>query len=78
MLDITDDWLRQQRRVVGDHILRIRHERNFTQAQLGERCGMDRRTVGKLERGLVVADLDQLHRLARGLGVEPAAFFWGS
>lgn len=78
VLDITDDWLLEQRRLVGDRMLRYRHERELTQAALGERCGMDRRTVGKLERGLVVADLDQLHRLARGLGVEPAAFFWGS
>lgn len=75
--DDLDTWLREKRQAVGGRVLAVRHERNLTQQALGEQAGLDRRTIGKIERGLVAADVDQLHRLAKALHVPAFTFFWG-
>lgn len=39
------------------------------QERLGERAGLDRRTIGRIENGLAPATLDQLGAIARAIGV---------
>jgi len=54
-------------------VRRLRKAAGLTQEQLGERCSMDLSAVSRLERGHRNPRLDTLVRLARALGVSPAA-----
>ncbi|WP_224274122.1 helix-turn-helix domain-containing protein [Streptomyces sp. LS1784] len=64
-----DDQQIRDRRDVGARILSLRRQADLTQEKLGERAGLDRRTIGRLENGLVPATLDQLGAIARAIGV---------
>lgn len=54
---------------MGARILALRRQADLTQERLGERSGLDRRTIGRVENGLVPPTLDQLGAIARAIGV---------
>ncbi|MFJ9771262.1 helix-turn-helix domain-containing protein [Kitasatospora sp. NPDC101157] len=64
----NDQQLRD-RRDVGARLYSLRRQANLTQEQLGEHVRMDRRTIGRIENGLVAPTLDQLSAVARAIGV---------
>ncbi len=61
--------LRQQRWEVGARIRAIRTEQALSQLQLQERCGVDNKTISRYENGMRNIGIDDLARLADGLGV---------
>ena len=63
---MTDcDWLRE----VGMRVRLARVARRLSQAELGERSGVTRVTVGSLERGDHPASVLAYVKVAKGLGV---------
>lgn len=57
------------RQLLGERILRIRHELGLSQEELAFRCGMQPSHIGFIERGQRNPTLDTLERVALGLGV---------
>ena len=57
---------------IAENLRRIRTERGLTQAQVAERCGMDLRTVQRLESGTYNARLNALGLLCVGLELSAA------
>lgn len=70
-------WLRDERLALGARMFALRHERTLTQERLGEIAGIDRKTINRIENGIVAADVDQLSRIARALGIATWRLFWG-
>jgi transcriptional regulator with XRE-family HTH domain len=56
---------------VGARIRELRRERGLSQHQLAVRIGVDHRTISRAENGRHAILLDQLARIAGGLGVPP-------
>ncbi|HIW84603.1 MAG TPA: helix-turn-helix domain-containing protein, partial [Candidatus Dorea gallistercoris] len=54
---------------VGEFIARMRKEKGFTQAQLGERLGVTNKTVSRWETGKYMLDISMLAPLCGELGV---------
>jgi transcriptional regulator with XRE-family HTH domain len=52
-----------------------REERGWTQAELGERCGLHRTFIGSVERGERNVSVLNLRLIARTLRVSPADLF---
>lgn len=61
--------LAQSRRILADNLRRIRAERGWSQEDLAAATKLHRAYVGALERGERNITLDNLDRLAKGLGV---------
>jgi transcriptional regulator with XRE-family HTH domain len=57
--------------IFGATVRRLRLERGWTQEHLADAAGLTTTYVGQLERGVKVASLTVVLRLARGLGVPP-------
>lgn len=68
-------WVLHRRRRVSYRIRALREQRELTQDQLGERSGLERKTINRIERGLRRPDVEQLVRIAWGLDVEPESLF---
>ena len=62
----TDDAVLAE---LGGRLARIRLERNLTQAQLAEQSGVSKRTVERLEAGVVATHLSGFIRVCRVLGL---------
>jgi transcriptional regulator with XRE-family HTH domain len=62
-------WLQRHRWDVGIRIRSLREEQGLSQVQLGERAGMDHKTVSRYENGLRDFGIDEAALLARALGV---------
>lgn len=54
---------------IGEAIRKARMEQNLTQAQLGERIGVQRSQISKLEKGKSVITLPVMGRIFRALGI---------
>jgi transcriptional regulator with XRE-family HTH domain len=67
--DPSLDWVIARRRAVGDRIREVRLWHNLTQEALGERAGMDRQAINRIEQGHASPRLDTLIRLAAALDV---------
>ena len=63
------DWVRQQRRELGQRLRELRRERDLTQEQLAERAGVDSKTISRAENGHFNIGVDLIGALARALGV---------
>jgi len=63
---LTDDALLKE---LGGRLARIRVEQNLTQARLAERAGLSKRTVERLEKGVVAGQLAGFVRVCRILGL---------
>jgi transcriptional regulator with XRE-family HTH domain len=57
--------------VMAVNLRRMRHDRNMTQEELADGCGLSARYVGAIERADVSASVTVLGRIADTLGVEP-------
>lgn len=53
---------------LGKQIARFRKESGLTQEQLGDRVGVNWKTVGKIERGESFTSLSTLYRISSALG----------
>jgi len=62
----TDDAVLRE---LGGRLARLRLDRNLTQAQLAERAGVSKRTVERLESGIVATQLSGFIRVCRVLGL---------
>lgn len=59
----------------GRRLRQLRRDRGWTLAEVAERSGLAISTISKAERGVISLTYDRLSQLARGLGVDLAAFF---
>ncbi|WP_063735641.1 helix-turn-helix domain-containing protein [Streptomyces sp. RTd22] len=71
------DWILARRRAVGVRIRAARTWRNLTQERLGERAGMDRQAMNRIEQGHQAPGLDTLIRIADALDVPLAELVQG-
>ncbi|MFF3622317.1 helix-turn-helix transcriptional regulator [Streptomyces sp. NPDC002467] len=63
------DWVLARRRVIGARIRAARTAAQLSQIQLGERAGIDHKTVHRLEYGTSDPRLSVLLRIAGVVGV---------
>ncbi|MEV8048981.1 helix-turn-helix domain-containing protein [Streptomyces bacillaris] len=70
--DAPPDWVLPRRQQIGRRIRALREDRGLTQIQLGERAGMDHKTVHRVEYATSDPSLSMLLRLAAALDVELA------
>lgn len=63
---------------VGEAIKKARQAQNLTQEQLGERIGVQKAQISKLEKGKSVITLPTISRVFRALGVTTAALDLGA
>ncbi|MET7412539.1 helix-turn-helix domain-containing protein [Streptomyces rubiginosohelvolus] len=66
------DWVLPRRQRIGRRLCALREDRGLTQIQLGERAGMDHKTVHRIEYAITDPSLSMLLRLAAALDVEVA------
>ena len=59
------------RKRFGANVLRARKKQDWSQEELGNRCGLHRTEVSLLERGLRMPRLEMLVKLAGALDVDP-------
>lgn len=57
--------------VFGENLARCRRKASMSQEELGIRASLHRTEISQLERGLRVARIDTLLKLAGALGVSP-------
>lgn len=67
-----DHWIRVHRWEVGRRIREARQQQELSQLELGERAGIDNKTVSRAENGIYAISVDQLARIARVLGIPSA------
>lgn len=72
MPDDLPSWVQQYRWDVGARIRALRTARRLTQEELAAAIGIDSKTISRAENGVYAVSVDQLARIARGLGVGPA------
>ena len=60
---------------LGRRIRQLRRTRDWTQAKLAERAGLDTKYIGAVERGERNLSIDNVEKIAAGLGVEAAQLF---
>ena len=73
--DPLPDWVLLQRRLIGTRLRSLRMARGWSQEQLGERAGLDRRTISSIELGSRSPLLDHLFLIADALGVPARRIF---
>jgi transcriptional regulator with XRE-family HTH domain len=56
---------------IGNNVRAVRRSRFMTQAQLAQEAGIDRDTLGRIERDEVEPRLSTIVKLAGALGVNP-------
>lgn len=72
--DGSAPWPRH-RAAFGARVRRLRVDRGLSQEQLAEAAGLHRTYIGSVERGERNISLDQIYRIAAGLGVSPIQLF---
>jgi transcriptional regulator with XRE-family HTH domain len=60
---------------LGREARRLREALDLTQEELADRAGLHPNYIGRIERGESNVGVKALFKLARGLGVSPAALF---
>ncbi len=63
---------------VGEAIKNIRLEQHLTQEELGEKSGVNRSLIGKLERGKSPMTLSTLSKVFQALGITSATLDLGT
>ncbi|MFM0527368.1 helix-turn-helix transcriptional regulator [Paraburkholderia strydomiana] len=66
--DKVDPWLR---RIVAGNVRRLREAKGLSQEKLSVECGFHRTYVSQVERAVTNITIDNLQKLAEGLGAEP-------
>lgn len=64
-------------KLFGENLARHREAAGLSQEETGIRADLHRTEISQLERGLRVARIDTLIKLAGALGVEPSALLDG-
>ena len=59
----------------GSRIAALRKQRNISQEELAERCGVHRTYIGSIERGEKSPTLNTIERFAKGLNVSITDLF---
>lgn len=62
-------------RALGVRLKQLRHERDWTQEALVDRCGLDRSFIAEIETGKANPTLRTLGRLARAFQIDLAELF---
>jgi transcriptional regulator with XRE-family HTH domain len=75
--DISDTTLGEVGRKFGENLAARRHTAGISQKVLSIRSGLHRTTIGQLERGERVPNIDTLIRLARALDIGTEALLAG-
>jgi transcriptional regulator with XRE-family HTH domain len=68
-LDPIPDWVLARRRVIGDRIREVRRRAGLSQVQLGERVGLDHKTIHRYETAQRAPSLTELLLIADALDV---------
>lgn len=68
-IDPPPDWVPARRRAIGDRVRAARVAAGLTQEDVAGRCGLDRKTVNRLEQGHTSPLLDHLLLIADAIGV---------
>lgn len=63
---------------VGEAIKRARQEQHLTQEQLGERLGVQKAQISRLERGKSIITLPTMSRVFKALGISTAMLDLGA
>lgn len=63
---------------VGEAIKKARLQQNLTQEELGERIGVKKSQISKLESGRCIITLPTMSRIFRALGIATASLDLGS
>ncbi|MFI1472014.1 helix-turn-helix transcriptional regulator [Streptomyces wuyuanensis] len=63
------DWVHARRRAIGARIRTARENAQFSQLRLGELCGVDHKTIHRVEYGASDPSLSLLLRIAHHVGV---------
>lgn len=64
--------------LVGEAIKKARQAQNMTQEQLGEKIGVQRAQISKLEKGKSVITLPTMSRVFKALGISTATLDLGT
>jgi transcriptional regulator with XRE-family HTH domain len=56
-------------------VARIRQERDLTQGELAEMCGVSQATISRVESGAAQPSLGLIEAMAKALRVSPSSFF---
>ena len=67
----------QNRKRFGRRVRALRQARKWTQEELANRANLHPTYIGGIERGERNVGLDNIHKLARALGVPPASLLDG-
>ena len=65
----------QLRKLLGNRIRELRKARDMTQEALAAAAGLHSTYIGGVERGERNVSLDNIGKIAKGLGVEPLELF---
>ena len=63
--------------LIGEAIKKARQAQSLTQEQLGERVGVQKSQISKLEKGRSIITLPTISRIFKALGVQTAALDLG-
>lgn len=63
------------RKIFGENVRMLRMRRNISQEKLAEICGLHRTYIGGIERGERNVSLDNVQKIAEGLGVKAFELF---
>lgn len=66
--DVLEDVEGNPRMVIGKRIAELRKEQGISQAELADKCGMQRPHIARVESGRYGITLDVLSRIAQALG----------
>jgi len=74
----SDPRVAERRRHLGEAVRRLRLERGWTQEELADRAGFDRKSINRLEQAAYSPSVDRLYPLADALGVSVGSLFQDS
>lgn len=60
---------------LGERVRFLRHDKRMTMAEVAEKSGLSKSTISKVENGQISLRYDNLHQLAKGLGVHISDLF---
>ncbi len=62
---------KQQQRSIAAELKLLRIRRDLTQEKLAQKCGIDRKTINRIENLLFSPSMDTFFRICGALGVKP-------